>query len=718
MATSIGVKLKMDGESEFRRGLNNIVNSTKNLDKQLDTLERSFDDEKKSMEQNAKQTELLERKKENLEKQIQQMNTALEYARDNYEENSNEVTSWEAALASAEEQLTNVNEQLEECTEFQEETSSAYQELTETIGDQEAELAELRDAYIDAVLEFGEGSDEAQELAGQISNLSGELQANKGRLDEAIASADSLASSYDSASSSAEAFGGESISVSEIFGGKIGEMASVMETHDIAGLIGLATSALKECGETVIDTAADFIEAQDEMVIATGLTGDALDDLNQSAKNVYYGNLVTNQSLGDVSAAMSELYTRLGMTGTEANYMTTLFEKYADVLGVSGVSSVDSYSDALYQWNLVSDDSTRNMAYMQVMMEEITLAQSMSKASTQELEAALSDNAGQYQALGLSITDTLAMIVAYNQAGGNTSELTSGVSRAVRELSDTTNDVPGAFQSMIDSMSSATSVSEGLNMEVGDTGKTIEDILGKRAATAMVNTFMNGKVQTDTYRDALIDANGTIETFYNETRTAEDYMAKLWDWGNKSTAYDNVTKWIEDIGKKLLGTGEDADELKNKASSAASEMESDFSRVRSELSTPIRMSVSAPAIAYYSSGSGKNARLTPYNSGTYTFARAYDEAMILNSPTIFGASGNNLLVGGDRAGNEIVVGENHLLDMFESTMQKVMSSGGNSTSNDIDINVYGAEGQNVNTLAQLIADKIQAQVDRRNATYA
>ena len=47
------------------------------------------------------------------------------------------------------------------------------------------------------------------------------------------------------------------------------------------------------------------------------------------------------------------------------------------------------------------------------------------------------------------------------------------------------------------------------------------------------------------------------------------------------------------------------------------------------------------------------------------YARAMNNAVVLASPTIFGAAGGNLLAGGE-AGNEVVAGESHLMDMIRA----------------------------------------------------
>lgn len=89
------------------------------------------------------------------------------------------------------------------------------------------------------------------------------------------------------------------------------------------------------------------------------------------------------------------------------------------------------------------------------------------------------------------------------------------------------------------------------------------------------------------------------------------------------------------------------------------------------------------------------------------YAKAMDEPYLLNNATIFGAMGGKLLGGGEK-GSEIVVGTEKLMDMISGAV-------GNQT---ITINVYGAEGQNVNDLAEVIAVKLENMTRRKGAVYA
>lgn len=92
------------------------------------------------------------------------------------------------------------------------------------------------------------------------------------------------------------------------------------------------------------------------------------------------------------------------------------------------------------------------------------------------------------------------------------------------------------------------------------------------------------------------------------------------------------------------------------------------------------------------------------------YKKAMDNAMLLNSPTIFGAMGGQLLGGGE-AGQEVVAGSDTLMRMIADAV------GGGGPKTVINMTVNGARGQNVNELADVIAARIQRQVNNRRAAY-
>ena len=88
------------------------------------------------------------------------------------------------------------------------------------------------------------------------------------------------------------------------------------------------------------------------------------------------------------------------------------------------------------------------------------------------------------------------------------------------------------------------------------------------------------------------------------------------------------------------------------------------------------------------------------------YAKAMQNGLIFNTPTTFGWDGTKQMVAGE-AGAEALVGVRSLRDMIVGAIQSQPTMG------DVNIVVYGAPGQNVNELADIIEDRINNKIMRR-----
>lgn len=88
------------------------------------------------------------------------------------------------------------------------------------------------------------------------------------------------------------------------------------------------------------------------------------------------------------------------------------------------------------------------------------------------------------------------------------------------------------------------------------------------------------------------------------------------------------------------------------------------------------------------------------------YAKAMKNGMILNSPTIFGAMGGQLLGGGE-AGSETIVGTNNLMSMIQAAV-------GNAPTINMVVN---ANGMNADELSSIVVDKITRQITRTNQRW-
>lgn len=91
------------------------------------------------------------------------------------------------------------------------------------------------------------------------------------------------------------------------------------------------------------------------------------------------------------------------------------------------------------------------------------------------------------------------------------------------------------------------------------------------------------------------------------------------------------------------------------------------------------------------------------------YRKAMDEPYIMNGATIFGAA-NGRLLGGGESGSEVVVGTDKLMKMINRAT--------GSNSRPITINVYGAAGQDVRSLAKEVSKELQNIINDKEKVYA
>lgn len=117
------------------------------------------------------------------------------------------------------------------------------------------------------------------------------------------------------------------------------------------------------------------------------------------------------------------------------------------------------------------------------------------------------------------------------------------------------------------------------------------------------------------------------------------------------------------------------------------------------------------------------------------YKKAMDNAMLLNSPTIFGMMGGKLLGGGE-AGQEVVAGAATLMKMIEHAMSSILATAmpgnmGGTIRHTGTIRIEGVNNRGefvaagnavlknlgISGLTRLVMEEIQAETDRRGATY-
>lgn len=136
---TIGPKIGLDGEKEFRNQLNNINEILRTLDSELKKTASEFEDNADSQEALTKQNEILNKKIDQQEKKLTEVKKALEYAKNEYGDSASATLKWQRVLNNTETDLNKLRSQVEK-------NETAIEELNNTTSKSEDDLNDLGNA--------------------------------------------------------------------------------------------------------------------------------------------------------------------------------------------------------------------------------------------------------------------------------------------------------------------------------------------------------------------------------------------------------------------------------------------------------------------------------------------------------------------------------------------------------------------------------------------
>ena len=295
-------------------------------------------------------------------------------------------------------------------------------------------------------------------------------------------------------------------------GSSVDSMAEILVNAGIA-------SAIKDIADAAYELAGAFDEANAAIVEGTGASGEALEELNQTAHSAFSRIADADQDLSGVADILAELNTRFGVTGEAAEDLTVSVANFAQHTGTDGTKAVDDIANVMNRWGMDIED-------VDGLLDDLTTANQSCQMSVDEMTRYLSENSIQFQELGYSTEDALAMLISLSDGGANVSSVMSGMKKAVGNLSEVTDDVPGAFQDAIKAMAECDNVSEALQAQVGDTGLTVEQVFGSKAAQELAANVQSGNFNIEQWTKVLQDNQGALADTTENATTMQDAWAQ------------------------------------------------------------------------------------------------------------------------------------------------------------------------------------------------
>jgi len=309
----------------------------------------------------------------------------------------------------------------------------------------------------------------------------------------------------------------------DAFAGKFGVSAPLLTGIAAAGV------ALFEVGKEVFEVGEKFDESFSIIGKATGAVGPQLRELSDGFVKVMGSGVV--QDIDDLAQAFALLAQKLDVTGDELQKLTTDFSAFADVNRTSVTESVRLITQVMNEWNIETEDAV-------LLMDQLTRAAQITGRPVTELTQAIMQNGAQFKQLGLSLTDSIGFLTAFDKAGADISVTTRALNTAVVQLSQSGGNVAERFHDAVEAIQSAQSPQEALNDAV--------DLFGSRAAPKMVDALRNAKFDLEGFTAAIAAAGGTVEKTNEATESLGDKWAAF---GNKAMAA------VEPLGEVMIGIG-------------------------------------------------------------------------------------------------------------------------------------------------------------------
>ena len=263
-------------------------------------------------------------------------------------------------------------------------------------------------------------------------------------------------------------------------------------------LTAAVTAPIVAAGAYAVKAFNEVDDGADIVIQKTGATGEAAKELEGVYKEVAKEIPADFTAIG---SAVGEINTRLGFTGDVLKGASEDFLKFARVNKADVNTSVQLVTRAM------GDASIPATEYRRV-LDALTVASQKSGVSIESLTTNLTKYGAPMRALGLDISDSIALFAAWEKSGVNTEIAFSGMKKAISNWGKAGKDSRVEFQKAMQEIKDAPDIAAA-------TTKAIE-IFGAKAGPDLADAIKGGRFEVAEYMAALENAGGTVESTYNE----------------------------------------------------------------------------------------------------------------------------------------------------------------------------------------------------------
>lgn len=526
-----GITIKFGADTTaLSKALKSAEDTSKSLGSELSSVN-------KLLKFDPKNTQLLAQKQELLSKQVENTKEKLE--------------ALKQAQGEVEKKFKSGDIGAEEYREFQREIAKTEQDLksyTTQISRMETEQKSLKEStkQLQTLFEAtGKSLDDFQDILG--TRLTNAIKNGTANSDDLTVALNKIGK---------EAFGAETdLSKMKATLNKVDDGASIDEVNNdlnemkknsgeagealdgigkgiVAGNMMQAAEIIADAGQKIKEFSDNAKEAfnevdagSDAIITATGATGKLAEGMDNVYKSIASSLPIDN--LENIGKVIGEINTQFGFTDEKLQHASEKMLKFSEITGSDVVASTQNAKQAISVFHMSSDD-------LDSVLDDVAKTAQDTGVSVDDLFQKAIEGAPQLQELGLSFSDSVKLLGAFEQAGVDGSAALSSLSKAAVNYAKDGKSLTDGLAETQDKILNATDQTEALNAAA--------EVFGTKGAVRMVDAIQRGVLNLNDLGGAASDSQGTVETTFSNTLDPID---------EETVALNNVKLAMAEFGSAI-----------------------------------------------------------------------------------------------------------------------------------------------------------------------
>ncbi len=526
-----GITIKFGADTmALSKALKSAEDTSKSLGSELSSVN-------KLLKFDPKNTQLLAQKQELLSKQVENTKEKLE--------------ALKQAQGEVEKKFKSGDIGAEEYREFQREIAKTEQDLksyTTQISRMETEQKSLKEStkQLQTLFEAtGKSLDDFQDILG--TRLTNAIKNGTANSDDLTVALNKIGK---------EAFGAETdLSKMKATLNKVDDGASIDEVNNdlnemkknsgeagealdgigkgiVAGNMMQAAEIIADAGQKIKEFSDNAKEAfnevdagSDAIIAATGATGKLAEGMDNVYKSIASSLPIDN--LENIGKVIGEMNTQFGFTDEKLQHASEKMLKFSEITGSDVVASTQNAKQAISVFHMSSDD-------LDSVLDDVAKTAQDTGVSVDDLFQKAIEGAPQLQELGLSFSDSVKLLGAFEQAGVDGSAALSSLSKAAVNYAKDGKSLTDGLAETQDKILNATDQTEALNAAA--------EVFGTKGAVRMVDAIQRGVLNLNDLGGAASDSQGTVETTFSNTLDPID---------EETVALNNVKLAMAEFGSAI-----------------------------------------------------------------------------------------------------------------------------------------------------------------------